>query len=245
MEISLAAEPIFHIGSFTVTNTLLSSWIAVLILVIIAFAIRRKVRVVPKGLQNLAEVVLEYFLKLTDTVTQSRKQSVKFFPVVMTIFLFILVSNYLGLFPGFGAIGINEIHDGHEVFVPILRTVNSDLNVTLALAIISVMATNFVAILLIGFVKTTKRFINLKNPIFTFVGFLEFISELAKFISFSFRLFGNIFAGEVLLVVISSLMPFIAPLPFYFLELFVGLIQAFVFAVLTLVFMKVAAEEAH
>ncbi|MFC1663454.1 F0F1 ATP synthase subunit A [Patescibacteria group bacterium] len=245
MHISLAAEPLWHIGSFTITNTLLVSWIAVLLLVVFAFAIRRKVRLVPRGLQNFAEIILGYFLKLTDMITNNRKQTEKFFPVVMTIFLFILVSNYLGLLPGFGSIGFNEVHDGHETFVPLFRTVNSDINVTLALAIISVIVTNVVGIMLIGVVKFSKRYMNFKNPIFTFVGFLEFISELAKFISFSFRLFGNIFAGEVLLVVITALVPYLAPLPFYFLELFVGLIQAFVFAVLTLVFMKVAAEEPH
>jgi F-type H+-transporting ATPase subunit a len=178
-------------------------------------------------------------------ITRDRKQTVRFFPVVITIFLFILVSNYIGLLPGFGSIGIYEVQDGYSVFVPIFRSVNSDINMTLALAIISVMATNFIAITLIGFAKASKRFLNFKNPIFTFVGLVEFISEVAKFISFSFRLFGNVFAGEVLLVVVTSLVSYIAPLPFYFLELFVGLIQALVFAMLTLVFMKVAAEEPH
>jgi F-type H+-transporting ATPase subunit a len=245
MEISLAAEPIFHIGSFTVTNTLLVSWVAVAVLIIFAMVINRKIQAVPRGIQNVAEVVMEYFLKLTDMITQNRRQSEKFFPIVITFFLFILVSNYLGLLPGFGSIGIWEEHHGENVLVPIFRTVNSDINVTLALAIISVLATNFIAIFLIGFVKASKRFLNFKNPIFTFVGLVEFISEIAKFISFSFRLFGNIFAGEVLLIVVTSLVPYIAPLPFYFLEMFVGLIQALVFAMLTLVFMKVAAEEPH
>lgn len=245
MHISLAAEPLFHLGPLIVTNTLLVSWLAVALLIVFALVLNRRLTVVPRGMQNVSEVVLDYFLKLTDMITHDRKQSDKFFPWVMTIFIFVLVSNYLGLLPGFGSIGFNATEHGEHVFIPLFRTVNSDINMTLALAIVSVVATNFIAILLIGFGKAIKRFINLKNPIFTFVGLVEFISEIAKFISFSFRLFGNVFAGEVLLVVITSLVPYVAPLPFYFLELFVGLIQALVFAMLTLVFMKIAAEEAH
>ena len=116
---------------------------------------------------------------------------------------------------------------------------------TLALAIISVVATQIFGIALIGAVKYSRRFFNFKNPIFTFVGILELFSEVAKLISFSFRLFGNVFAGEVLLVVIAGLIPYVVPLPFYFLEIFVGFIQAFVFAILTLVFLKVATVESH
>lgn len=245
MHISLAAEPLFHLGSFTITNTLLVSWITVIILVSLALILNRRITTVPRGIQNVFEIIIDYFLKLTDSITHNRKQSEKFFPIVITIFLFVLVANYLGLLPGVGSIGFNRVEHGEHVFVPLFRSVNSDLNMTLALAIISVFATNIIAITLIGVVKASKRFINLKNPIMGFVGIVEFISEIAKFISFSFRLFGNVFAGEVLLVVVSSLVPYIAPLPFYFLELFVGLIQALVFAMLTLVFMKVAAEEPH
>lgn len=245
MHISLAAEPLFHIGSFTITNTLLVSWVTVILLAVLAILMNRTIKMVPTGLQNIFEIIIDYFLKLTDQVTGNRKQSEKFFPIVITIFLFVLVANYLGLLPGFGSIGFNATEHGEHVFIPLFRSVNSDLNMTLALAIVSVVATNAIAILLIGIVKASKRFINLKNPVMGFVGIVEFISEIAKFISFSFRLFGNVFAGEVLLVVVSSLVPYVAPLPFYFLELFVGLIQALVFAMLTLVFMKVAAEEPH
>ncbi|KKW35156.1 MAG: ATP synthase subunit a [Candidatus Giovannonibacteria bacterium GW2011_GWA2_53_7] len=245
MTISLSAEPIWHIGTFPVTNTLITSWITVAILIIAALVLKRHLREKPRGLQNVAEAVVGGILNLMDGVTGSREMSKKFFPLIATLFLFIATANWLGLLPGFGPIGIYEVHEGKEVLVPFFRSTNSDLNVTLALAIISVVATQIFGIALIGAVKYSRRFFNFKNPIFTFVGILELFSEVAKLISFSFRLFGNVFAGEVLLVVIAGLIPYVVPLPFYFLEIFVGFIQAFVFAILTLVFLKVATVESH
>ncbi len=245
MSISLAAEPIFHIGGFPVTNTLLTAWIAMLLLTLAAVAIRRSLQNVPRGIQNVAEAVLEQIFVLMDTITGDRKQSLRALPLIATIFLFVITANWLGLLPGFGTIGLREVHEGKEVLVPFLRSANSDLNVTLALAVISVLSIQVFGIAAVGAAKYGRRFLNFKNPIFTFVGFVELISEIAKLISFSFRLFGNVFAGEVLLVVIASLVPFLAPLPFYLLETFVGFIQAFVFAILTLVFIKVATVEAH
>lgn len=245
MNISLAAEPIAHIAGFPITNTLLTSWIAIGVLIIFSVVLRRNIRVVPRGVQNATEAVFEGAFGLMDSVTGDRKLSERFFPLVMTIFLFIMTANWLGMFPGFGTIGLREVHEGKEIIVPFLRTTNSDLNVTFALAAISVLTTQVFGILIVGGRKYAKRFFNFKNPIFTFVGFLELFSEIAKMVSFSFRLFGNVFAGEVLLVVIASLIPYIIPLPFMFLELFVGFIQAFVFAILTLGFLKIATVESH
>ncbi|MDD5342320.1 MAG: F0F1 ATP synthase subunit A [Patescibacteria group bacterium] len=243
MTISLAAEPIFHLGGFPITNTLIASWVSVLFLVSSTARLQAKgLKAIPKGIQNVFEFVIEAFLKLMDGVTQDRAQSIRFFPWVMTIFLFIITSNWMGILPGFGTIGINEVEHGETTFLPFLRTVNSDLNVTVALAVISVVMTQIFGIMAIGVIKYSKRFLNFKNPI---IGILEFIDQFAVLVSFSFRLFGNIFAGEVLLVIVSSLIPYVVPLPFYFLELFVGAIQAFVFAVLTLVFFKVASMEPH
>lgn len=244
MAISLAAEPIGHLGSLPITNSLLASFLTLLVLGAVALRARR-VRLIPTGFQNLFELVVEKLLGLMDSVTNDRQLTKRAFPWVATIFLSVLVSNWLGLLPGFGTIGLRAVHEGKPVLVPLLRSVNADLNSTVALAIISVLATNALGIAVLGVVKFLKRFfVNpLKNPIMTGVGLLELFSEVAKLVSFSFRLFGNVFAGEVLLVVIASLAPFVAPLPFYFLELFVGLIQAFIFAVLTLVFMRVATAE--
>lgn len=242
MSISLAAEKIADIAGFPITNSLLASLIISLFLMIVSLVLRRNIRSVPGGLQNFVEWVFEGFLKLMDGITQDHKLSQKLFPLVMTIFLFILFSNWFGLFPGFGPIGIWEEHEGKKILIPLLRSGNADLNTTLALAVISVAATQIFGILTAGVLNYSKRFVNLKNPI---IGILESVSELAKIISFSFRLFGNVFAGEVLLIVIAFLVPWFAPLPFYFLEIFVGFIQAFIFSILTLVFIKVATLEHH
>lgn len=247
MDISLAAEPIAHLGSFPITNSLIASVLTLLVLGGAALALRRRLALVPRGFQNFIEFVIERLLNLMDSVTNDRQLTKRAFPWVATIFLSVLVSNWLGLLPGFGTIGLYEEHDGQRVLVPFLRSVNADLNTTLALAVVSVVATNVLGIMVAGAVRYARRFfVNpLKNPIMTGVGLLELFGEFAKLVSFSFRLFGNVFAGEVLLIVIASLVPYIAPLPFYFLELFVGFIQAFIFAILTLVFMRVAAAEAE
>lgn len=245
MNISLAAEPVFHIGSFPVTNTLLTSWIAILLLLIGGLVLRKRMKDVPRGFQNVIETMFESMLSVMDSITGNREQTKMFFPLIATLFLFILLANWLGLVPGFGTIGLREVHEGKNIIVPFLRSTNSDLNMTLGMAIVSVLAIQIFGVILIGAVKYSKRFFNFSNPIMTFVGLIELVSEVAKLLSFSFRLFGNVFAGEVLLVVISSLVPYIVPLPFYFLELFVGFIQAMVFAMLTLVFLKVATVESH
>lgn len=249
---TLASETIAHIGSFSIRNSMVMAWIAMAVLIIGALIFKRKSgRLVPKGFQNFVEVLIEGLFNFFNSITQDRAQTKKFFPIVATIFIFVILSNWMGIFPGVGPIGFYEEHEGREIFVPYLRSGYADVNMTLALAIISVVATQIYGIISLGFFHYAgKFFVNpLKDFIGSFVGLLELISEFAKMISFSFRLFGNIFAGEVLLVVIGFLAPFIAPLPFYGLEIFVGFVQALVFSLLTLVFMKMAVtshhEEAH
>jgi F-type H+-transporting ATPase subunit a len=204
---------------------------------------------IPGGFQNIVEAVLEALLNLADSVTQDRKQSKKFFPIVATIFIFVILINWVEVVPGLGTIGINEEIHGKEVLVPFIRSGSADLNFTLAIAIVSVISAQVLGIAAIGAGKYAKKFFvsPFHKPYFvgTFVGLLELISEIAKLISFSFRLFGNIFAGEVLLTVMLFLVPYIVPLPFLLLELFVGFVQALVFSMLTLVFFKMAATEAH
>lgn len=245
---TLASETIAHIGSFAIRNSMLMGWIAMLVLIVTVLILKKKgFKMVPRGLQNLVEMVIEGLFNFFNSVTQDSKQTRKFFPIVATIFIFIITSNWMGILPGVGTIGFYEHHEGHEIFVPFFRSGYADVNMTLALAIISVILTQIFGIASLGFFHYAgKFFVNpLKDPIGTFVGLLELVSELAKMISFSFRLFGNIFAGEVLLVVIGFLAPFLAPIPFYGLELFVGFVQALVFAVLTLVFMKMATTSHH
>ena len=246
MHVSITPEIITTIFGMPITNSLIASLIATVVLIVIAYFATRDIKKVPTGLQNLFEVVIEALFNMVDSVTGDRKQTYQFFPLVATIFIFIIISNWLGLLPGFGSVGFFEtVQEGmhgeeHSVFVPLLRSANSDLNVTLALAMISVFATQIFGIAALGVLKYGKKFINFSSPIKFFVGLLELVGEIAKIISFSFRLFGNVFAGEVLLVVIIMLAPFIVPIPFFALELFVGFIQALVFAMLTLVFLKVA-----
>lgn len=248
MNISIAAEPLFHIGSFPVTNTLVVTFFISLIIIVAAVILKNRINLVPRGFQNIVESVLEALLNLADSVTQDRKQSKKFFPLVATIFIFVILSNWVEVIPGLGTIGINEMVEGRQVLVPFLRSGSADLNMTLALAIISVISAQILGIAAIGVGKYAKKFFvsPFHSPyvVGTFVGILELISEVAKLISFSFRLFGNIFAGEVLLMVMLFLVPYFVPLPFLFLELFVGFVQALVFAMLTLVFLKMAATEA-
>jgi len=247
MEISLTPEIIFHIGSFPVTNSFLMTLIISALIIIASFVLKNNLKLIPKGFQNIFEYVVEAFLNLIDSVTQDKEQSKKFFPIVVTIFLFVILSNWIELVPGLGTIGVNEVKNGHVVLVPFIRSASADLNVTLAIALISVFAIQFMGITALGIGKYSKKFFvsPFHKPYFigTFVGVLELISEVAKIISFSFRLFGNIFAGEVLLIVMLGLVPYLVPLPFLFLELFVGFVQALVFAMLTLVFLKMAVTE--
>ncbi|MCL4458561.1 MAG: F0F1 ATP synthase subunit A [Chloroflexi bacterium] len=248
-QVHLPAERVFIVYGFPVTNTMLASWLSMLILVGLSFAVTRNMRIVPSGLQNLVEFVVETMLNLVESVA-GPENGRRFFPLVATIFLFIITSNWLGLFPGFGTIGFWEVGERDQAtFVPLLRSANTDLNMTLALAIVSVAATQYFGIRMVGFFRYTSRFINfggrgiMDRVVNAFVGLLELVSELAKLVSFSFRLFGNIFAGEVLLAVMVFLIPLVASLPFMALELFVGFIQAFIFAVLTLVFLTIATAQ--
>lgn len=259
-EATLFAEPIFNIGNFTVTNSLITSWITVVALIIFFVFIGKKIKKIPKGFQNIFEIILERALELADSVTGNRKRSEKFIPITLALFLFILMNNWLGLLPGIGTIGFNETQMGHGVFVPLFRGATADLNTTLALAIFAVVASHIIGVVTVGIWHHFNKFINIKafteipkkmrhelsivivNPIKAFVGVVEFIGEIAKVASLSFRLFGNIFAGEVLMASLMALFAYLLPLPFIFLEIIVGLIQALIFAMLTLVFMTIATE---
>lgn len=262
-ENTLFAEPIFHVGGFTITNSLLSSWLTVVILILAAVALKRKLSSRPGLLQGGWEYILEGALKLADSVTGSRKKTVKIFPIVFSLFLFILINNWLGLIPGIGSIGFIEGEAGHQVFVPLLRGGTADLNTTLALALVAVFGSNIFGIIVVGFWKHFNKFVNLHslakipseikknvtvvlvNPIKFFVGLIEIIGEFAKVASLSFRLFGNVFAGEVLLSAMAVILAFGVPIPFMFLEVIVGIIQALIFSMLTLVYFTIAstAEE--
>jgi F-type H+-transporting ATPase subunit a len=245
---TLGSETIFHLGSFEVRNTLITAVLTLIVLAVVGLVLRRKkYALVPGGFQNFIEVIIENLFDFFDSVVGDRKKTEKFFPIVATIFFFVIISNWMGLLPGFGSIGIWETHEGHEVLVPILRSTFADVNMTFAIALIAVTSCQVMGFAMLGLKGYGgKFFVNpLRDPVGCFVGILELFSEFSKMISFSFRLFGNVFAGEVLLLVITFLVPFIAPLPFYGLEIFVGFIQALVFSFLTLVFLNLATTSHH
>lgn len=235
-EISLRAEKVFSISGYPVTNAVLLAVLVFVILVTLAIILNKKLKMVPGAIQSIAEIFFEGALGLMDSVLGNRKASEKYFPIVFTIFLFVLCSNWLGLFPGVGSIVLRE--GGHTT--PLFRSPASDLNFTLSLALIAVTFVNAFGVAATSLKTRLSVFFNLKGPIDFFIGVLELISEFAKIISFSFRLFGNVFAGEVLLAVMAFLAPYALPLPFMFLEIFVGFIQAFIFGMLTLVFIGTA-----
>ena len=235
--IVLPPEILGYFKNFPITNTILVSWITMGVLIVVSFLATRKVQLVPSGPQSLFEMVVDFGYTTVSDLAGSKKAKV-FFPIVMTFFLFILLSNWLGLLPGFATITFKG--------EPLLRSMNSDLNMTLALALTSAVLTHAFALYYLGIFEYLKKWFTL-NPIFLFVGILELVGEFTKIVSLSFRLFGNIFAGEVVLATISGIFAFIVPLPFYFLEIIVGFVQAAVFMMLTLVFMVLLSEkhEAH
>ncbi|MFQ6049639.1 MAG: F0F1 ATP synthase subunit A [Candidatus Paceibacterales bacterium] len=242
IQISFQPDYVLKIGSFLLSNTLVGSWITMAVLIILVILIRGKIKKVPrpKSLQNIFEVVIEYLLKFIDSITRSRKLTKEIFPLITTFFIFIVAANFLGLIPGFlGAFLVNI--EGKSI--PLFRSPNSDLNSTLALAIVSVISIQYFGIKTMGPKRYLKRFFNFTNPIKWLLGIFEIISDLTKILSLSLRLFGNILAGEVLLMVIAFLIPYFIPLPFMILELFIGFIQAFIFATLSLVFIKSAEME--
>lgn len=245
LHIEIAAEKLFEIFGFPVTNTLLMSWIVVALFAMLAWYILRHTALVPGFFQNILEIIVEKFLGAMEGMFGSRRASEKYFPVVATIFLFVLLANWLGILPGIGSVGFYEMRDGQDVFVPFFRSSASDLNFTLALAVSAVVIINFLGITALGVGRHFSKFFTLKGPIDFFVGILELISEIAKMISFAFRLFGNVFAGEVLLVITAFLVPYFIPVPFLALEIFVGFVQALVFAMLTMVFISIAVAEHH
>ena len=286
-EVSLAAEPIFYIGSFGVTNSLLTSWLLMIFLIVVSILATRRAPknlesasnrdLVPQsGLQNAVEMVVEGFYGMARNIGGS--WAPKFFPIIMTMFLFVIVANFSGLLPGFGSIGLlvrahapqaghvangvfltgAEAGVGEEGYVirPFFRAPSTDLNFPLALALVTVALSQYFGFraLKLGYIKKFFNFSGFKKGVLVggaqlLAGLLEIISEIAKIISLTFRLFGNILAGEVLLAVLAFLIPYLISVPFYGLEVFVGFVQALVFFMLTLVFFSLAvtghADEAH
>jgi F-type H+-transporting ATPase subunit a len=289
----IAPEVLFGIFGFGVTNTIVTTLLTDAILLLLLFFIIKNIKVVPKKLQNIAEIGISTGYNFTEQISGKYTKSI--FPWFASFFIFIFAANFIGLFPGFGSIGFfheatshaetsdentssheesvatNETADSHtpesetnaspaetspsetsktsdthteKELTPLFRAVTSDFNATFALATISIVTTHFLSIKYNGIKNYLSRFFSL-NPIFLFVGILELISEATKLFSLSFRLFGNIYAGEVVLHTISDIFAFIAPIPFLLLESIVAVVQALVFSLLTMVFMSILVSPAH
>jgi F-type H+-transporting ATPase subunit a len=290
--ISAKAEPLFCIGGKLVgetceggipfTNSLLMTLVVDAILLALAFGVGSRLKLIPTGLQNVVEAVIEAFYNFALGV--DRRNVAKFFPLPATIFLFFLIGNLLALVPGSGSIGFCVEHHGAaavamvtspqggvgaalapaaegeiqpslfrgwpgdcpkgagNVLIPWFRAPAADLNVTLAVALVAVFMIEFYGFQALGIGYLGKFFNFREGFIPALVGIIELISEVMRIIAFAFRIFGNIFGGEVVLVVMMFLFPYVVPLPFYGLEVFVAFIQAVIFAVLTLVFFSLAVQ---
>lgn len=243
IHVALAPYVVGHVFGVPITSTLITAWVGMVILTIIAVLVRRHLALVPGKLQSVTEMMIGGVYDYMADVLESRQLARKYFPIVMTIFIFILTLNWFGLFPGVTSIGYYAGHGEESHFIPFLYPSATDLNITLAFALIAFFTIQFSGIAAIGAFKYAGKFINFSSPLNFAVGIIELISEIARLISFSFRLFGNIFAGKTLLVVVMFFVPYFVPVPIMAFEVFVGFIQAFVFAILTLFFIKIATEE--
>ena len=262
--VSLPAEPVFHIGSFVITNTLIASWFTIIVLVLLSIFLTRKMQLIPSRRQAMAEAIVEGLLNFVESVS-GKKLARMLFPAVATIFIYVISNAYLALLPFFGTIGLyHGGHGEHGEFVAFFRAANTDVNVPLSIAIMSFIFVETWGMKSLGVLHYIGQFINLgqllqgvkelitgkiktapMNILFgiinLFVGVLEIFSHLTRMLSFTFRLFGNMTAGEILILVSCFLIPLVFTIPFYGLELLIGLIQALIFSGLTLVFGTVAA----
>jgi F-type H+-transporting ATPase subunit a len=262
--VELPSEGVLEVAGFSITNTLLASWLTVIVLASVFYVCTRKMKLIPGRLQNLAEMAVETLLNFVEGAA-GKKHARLLFPVVATIFIYVLTNAYLALLPFFGTIVVT----GQEgTAVPLFRAANTDINVPLSIAVMSFIFVEFWGMKSLGAFRYLGEFFNLGQlgrgvkelfkgkirPAITniafgfinlFVGLLEVFSHLIRIVSFTFRLFGNMTAGEILLLVSAFLIPFIFTIPFYGLELLIGFIQALIFAGLTLVFGIIAIAPMH
>lgn len=242
IHVVLHPEVLTTVWGIPVTNTLIMSWIVMLILFTIAFVVRAKLSLIPGKFQTFIELTFSFIENFIHETLEDSTWTRRLFPLLLTIVLFIVTANLIEFTPGIGSI---VVHTAEGESAPLLRSMNTDLNVTLALTFIVMFVIEFAGIFALGFWRYAGKFINFSSPINFVVGLIELVSELSRFISFSFRLFGNIFAGEVLIAVVSFFVPYLLPAPVMAFEMFVGVVQGAVFALLTLFFVKMAIAEPH
>ncbi|MCC7500307.1 F0F1 ATP synthase subunit A [Candidatus Nomurabacteria bacterium] len=244
LHIVLASERLFNLWGLPITSSLLTAWLVIAVLLIATWLIRRNLSLIPGKIQAGVEMFFEYVLTMIEQNLGTRALALRYFPLIMTIFIFVFTANMFDFLPIYGTIGIVD-HEHHGL-IPLFHAVNADLNSTLALAIISFLTIELSGILTLGVLKYGSKFVNFTGGLVGFlVGLVELIGNLARLVSLSFRLFGAIFAGHVLLLVVGMFVPYILPVPIMLFEMFIGLLQAAVFAILTMAFIKLAIEEPH
>ena len=263
LNIVISAEVLFEVGPFVVTNSILATWIVMAILTILAWFIRRRMVEcpTPHSVQNIVQTIFEGLLDYLERFAGPLVR--KYYSIAASFFISILAMNLFSLFPGFGSIGLWRGEGEAREFIPLLRGATADLNTTVALAFLSVLSAQVFGIYIQGPFTYLSRFVRigsfvqffrqlpsgkvqpgllLNGVLELFIGLLEIFEELTKVISFSFRLFGNMFGGEVLLLVIAFILPYIVSLPFIGLEIMTGVIQAVIFTILSTAFAVRAAS---
>lgn len=238
LNISLSPEILFYLGSWPISNTFFWFLAVVLFLSVGAVFFGRQVKMRPGKFQSLVEMLVDGAFSFMVSIVGSEKKAKKAFPLIFTMFFFVFFCNLLTFIPGQAAVTLRT----SEGVVPLFRAIIADYGLVFLMTIIGVIIMQIVAVAAVGPLGYIKKFINFSNPLNFFLGIMDLIGEIAKVISLSFRLFGNIFAGEVLGAVMLFLAPFIMPLPFSFLGLLTAVVQPFVFSVLTLVFISMASE---
>jgi F-type H+-transporting ATPase subunit a len=239
LHVTVSAEKLGYLFGIPITNTVLMSWVVVLVIITLSFVLRKKLSLIPGKFQLIMETMVSGAYDFVNSNLENEKLARQVTPFLLALFSFILLGNWLEFIPGVESIIYEHAGTAH----PVLRGMNTDLNVTLALAIIAFVTIEVAGIMTLGFFKYSSKFINFHSPVGFFVGLLELLSECVRLVSFSFRLFGNIFAGSVLVMVLTFLAPYIIPVPFMIFEVGVGVIQAAVFSLLTLFFIKLAIME--
>ncbi len=242
IHIALSAEKIGDFMGLPITNTLLTGWLIAGLLIVIALMTSRRLKMIPGRVQAFFETLFEGAYDYIASTLESRDRARTYFPLIITVFLFIALANMTEFTPGIGSITV--VND-HGETVPLFRSMNTDLNMTLGLTIIAVVAIEIAGVAALGFFAYAGKFINFSSPINFIAGLIELISEVSRLVSFSFRLFGNIFAGEVLIAVVMFFVPYMLPVPLMAFEMFIGIIQGLVFAMLILFFIKLAAMNPH